>query len=41
MPTATITDVDVALNDEGFFEHPEQWTEEMAPVIARGGASTR
>ena len=27
MPTATIAGVDVAVNDEGFFEQPDQWTE--------------
>ena len=26
----------VEVNEEGFFEHPEDWTEEMAPEIARG-----
>jgi tRNA 2-thiouridine synthesizing protein E len=35
MPTQTIAGVDIALNDEGFFEHPEQWTEAMAPELAR------
>jgi tRNA 2-thiouridine synthesizing protein E len=35
MPSATISGVDVELNDEGFFEKPEQWTEEMAVEIAR------
>ncbi len=35
MPTATYAAHDVAVNDEGFFEQPEQWTEEMAPEIAR------
>jgi TusE/DsrC/DsvC family sulfur relay protein len=35
MPTRTIADVDVELNDEGFFEHPEQWTQDMAPELAR------
>ena len=34
MPTATITGIDVALNDEGFFEDPTQWTEDMAPELA-------
>lgn len=34
MPTSTITGVDVALNDEGFFENPDSWTEEMAPELA-------
>lgn len=35
MSTATIAGVDVTLNDEGFFEEPEQWTEEMAPELAK------
>ena len=35
MPTATIVGVNVTLNDEGFFEDPEQWSEEMAAAIAR------
>jgi tRNA 2-thiouridine synthesizing protein E len=34
MTTATISGVDVTLNDEGFFEDPTQWTEDMAPVLA-------
>jgi tRNA 2-thiouridine synthesizing protein E len=34
MTTATITGVDVQLNDEGFFEDPTQWTEAMAPDLA-------
>src|SRR3954471_19144270 len=35
MSTTTITNVDVEMNDEGFFIHPEQWTEAMAPELAR------
>lgn len=35
MPTTTIAASDVELNDEGFFVHPEQWKEEMAPELAR------
>jgi tRNA 2-thiouridine synthesizing protein E len=35
MTTTTIAGHDVALNDEGFFEHPDEWTEDMAPDIAR------
>ncbi|HZQ85883.1 MAG TPA: TusE/DsrC/DsvC family sulfur relay protein [Acidimicrobiales bacterium] len=35
MTTSTIASHDVELNDEGFFVHPEDWTEEMAPEIAR------
>ena len=35
MPTATYAGHDVAVNDEGFLADPGQWTEEMAPQIAR------
>jgi tRNA 2-thiouridine synthesizing protein E len=35
MTTATIQGVDVALDDEGFFQDPPQWTEDMAPELAR------
>ena len=35
MPTATYAGHDVAVNDEGFLTDPSQWTEEMAPQIAR------
>jgi tRNA 2-thiouridine synthesizing protein E len=35
MPTMTIEAADVELNDEGFYVHPEQWTEAMAPELAR------
>lgn len=35
MTTATIAATEVELNDEGFFVHPEQWTEDMAPELAR------
>jgi len=35
MPTATIAGIEVAINDEGFLEQPDQWTEEMAVEIAR------
>ncbi len=35
MTATTLAGVDVDLNDEGFFEHPEQWTEEMAAEIAK------
>jgi tRNA 2-thiouridine synthesizing protein E len=34
MATATITGIDVELNDEGFFVDPTQWTEAMAPQLA-------
>ena len=37
MSTITIASADVDVNDEGFFVHPEQWTEEMAPELARRG----
>jgi TusE/DsrC/DsvC family sulfur relay protein len=35
MSTITVATTDVELNDEGFFVHPEQWTEDMAPELAR------
>lgn len=35
MSTTTIAATEVELNDEGFFVDPEQWTEEMAPELAR------
>jgi tRNA 2-thiouridine synthesizing protein E len=35
MPTATIAGVDVTVNDDGFFEQPDQWNEAMATEIAR------
>lgn len=35
MPTTTISGHEVAVNDEGFFEDPDQWTEDMAPELAR------
>jgi tRNA 2-thiouridine synthesizing protein E len=35
MGTATIAGVDVTLSDDGFFEEPTQWTEAMAPDLAR------
>jgi tRNA 2-thiouridine synthesizing protein E len=35
MATTTLATVDVELNEEGFFVHPEQWTEDMAPELAR------
>ena len=31
----TITLTEVALNDEGFFVDPSQWTEDMVPELAR------
>jgi dissimilatory sulfite reductase related protein len=35
MSTTTIAATEVELNDEGFFVHPEQWTDDMAPELAR------
>ena len=35
MTTTTIAGHDVDVNDEGFFEHPEQWREDMASDLAR------
>ncbi len=34
MPTKTVAGVEVELNDEGFFNDPDQWTEAMAPELA-------
>ena len=34
MSTTTLAATDVELNDEGFFIHPEQWTEGMVPELA-------
>ena len=31
----TIANIDVELNDEGFFVDPDQWTEDMVPELAR------
>jgi dissimilatory sulfite reductase related protein len=35
MTLTTPTDTPVELDPEGFFVHPEQWNESMAPEIAR------
>ncbi|HEY7948543.1 MAG TPA: TusE/DsrC/DsvC family sulfur relay protein [Acidimicrobiales bacterium] len=35
MTTATYAGQAVTVNDEGFFENPDDWKEEMAPAIAR------
>jgi TusE/DsrC/DsvC family sulfur relay protein len=35
MPTATLDGVAVDMNDEGFFEDPNQWTEAMAVELAK------
>ncbi len=36
MPIATYAGKSVTVNDEGFFENPDEWNEEMAPEIAQG-----
>lgn len=36
MSTVTYAGKSVEVNDEGFFEDPSQWTEDMAPEIAKG-----
>jgi tRNA 2-thiouridine synthesizing protein E len=35
MPTATYAGHTVPVSDDGFFTDPSQWTEEMAPEIAK------
>lgn len=35
MPTVTYAGKPVAVDSEGFFEDPSQWSEEMAPEIAK------
>ena len=35
MPTETLAGTEVEVNDEGFFEDPDKWTEDMAPEIAK------
>jgi tRNA 2-thiouridine synthesizing protein E len=35
MPTAAYAGQSVAVNEEGFLVDPDQWTEEMAPQIAK------
>ena len=35
MPTHTIAGITVDRNDEGFFTNPDQWTEAMAPELAK------
>ena len=35
MPTMTIVGHEVDVDDEGFLQKPEQWTEAMAPEIAK------
>lgn len=34
MATKTIADTTVEVDEEGFFVDPEQWTREMAPLLA-------
>lgn len=41
MTTMTLTAAPVEVNEEGFFLHPEQWTEDMVPELAgREGIDT-
>ena len=35
MSTSTIANIDVELNDEGFFVDPDQWTVDMVSELAR------
>jgi tRNA 2-thiouridine synthesizing protein E len=35
MSNTTIADTAIELNEEGFFVQPDQWTEAMAPELAR------
>jgi dissimilatory sulfite reductase related protein len=35
MATLTLALAPVEVNEEGFFVHPEQWTEDMVPELAR------
>lgn len=35
MSTTTLAGATVAINDEGFFEQPDQWTRDMAVELAR------
>jgi tRNA 2-thiouridine synthesizing protein E len=35
MSTTMLGSTEVELNDEGFFVHPEEWTEDMAAALAR------
>ena len=34
MRTTTLASTEVDLDEEGFFAHPDQWTEDMAPELA-------
>ena len=35
MPTTTVNGTTIETTDDGFFVDPEQWTEDMAPELAR------
>ena len=35
MSTTTVATTEVEVDEGGFFVHPEQWTEAMAPELAR------
>ncbi|HEY5621324.1 MAG TPA: TusE/DsrC/DsvC family sulfur relay protein [Pontiella sp.] len=35
MPTKEIAGITVDVNEEGYFTHPDQWTEDMAGVLAQ------
>ncbi len=35
MPTRTITGIEVEVDDDGFLKHAGEWTQRMAPVLAR------
>ncbi|MBI3687036.1 MAG: TusE/DsrC/DsvC family sulfur relay protein [Actinobacteria bacterium] len=35
MPTIMVDGQEIEVDEGGFFVHPDQWTEEMAPELAR------
>jgi tRNA 2-thiouridine synthesizing protein E len=35
MTTRTVDGIAVEVNEEGFFQDPSQWTEGMAPILAK------
>lgn len=35
MPTKDLAGITVEVNEEGYFTNPDQWTEEMAAVLAQ------
>ena len=41
MTVATLPLEEVELNQEGFFIHPEEWSEEMVPALAAGEGITQ